>query len=210
MSAPQMNDGQGPEAGPMRQSVQTRARLQKARMVRLVLGPDGRPGIDLSSRGSGRSQYVEADRAVLVAALSQKGLGKLFRGKAAALSTKEVNDLIDDAARRLEDRIVELCGLARRSADAVLGLEPVLELLQAGKAQVVVRAKDLSERSADRLAEGVTRAGAVQVVLSEKAEIGRKLGRADLGVVAIRPSTLAERLAVEAARLSGLLGASEV
>lgn len=211
MTEPHQKAELAPRApGPIRQSVSTKDRLAKARMVRLVLSPEGKPGIDLASRGPGRGQYVEADRAVLRHALSQKGLGKIYRGKAKALSVKEIEDLIDEAVRRLEDRIIELCGLARRSGDVVLGLEPVVAMLEAGKVQVVVQAADLSQRSTERLAPALARAGARRVVLSDKAEIGRKLGRVDLGVVAIRPSTLAERLAVEAERHQGLMGASEV
>jgi ribosomal protein L7Ae-like RNA K-turn-binding protein len=200
-----------PRDAAVRQSAWTKSRAAKAGLIRLVLSPEGRPGLDLSAKGGGRGLSLEADRAVIFEALSPKGAPKLFKGKSKGLGKDEIEALIADAIARLEGRILELCGLARRAGELIMGLDPVLEALQTMPKLVVVTAGDLSERSSHKLFEALAQSPqATQVVLSTKTEIGTRTGRVDVGVVAIRPSSLAERVAVEVERRRGLMGTSEV
>jgi predicted RNA-binding protein YlxR (DUF448 family) len=173
-------------------------------MLRLVLGPDQIPFVDLLGRAPGRGVYVEAERAVLAEALSKKGLGRTFKGLAKELSPEEVEALIEGTVARLEDRVLELMTLARRAGVAELGRDASFRLFaQDREGTVAIIAKDISARSEGDVAGAVSPKIAV-VQAGDKATIGARLGREDVGVVGIAPSVLSERIRIEGARLSGL------
>jgi hypothetical protein len=188
----------------MRRSAITRARASKETMLRLVLGPDRIPFVDLLGRAPGRGTYVEADRAVFEEALSKKGLGRLFKGQAAELSAEAIAELIAGTAARLEERIVELCGLARRAGKLEIGMEATKRLAAEGReGTVIVAAKDISARSEGELPSAEPSVAVVRA--GTKVTLGKQLGREDVGVVGISPSVLSERIRIEGARLSALV-----
>ena len=238
----------------VRQCVVSRERRPKHELVRLVLGPDGQVAIDLLDKAPGRGVYVRSDRATLRKALSKKGIGRTFRGRAQPLSPEALESVVDDAVQRLDRRIVELVSIARRAQVAAVGMDAVLAALDnEPPATVVLFAADVSERSMrrvrshgrgglvpqadtggsvppedalgmngeqsranrDRAADGDEGAGTEGgsgrhfiFVAADKADFGSKLGRKDVGVVAIRPSALATRIVAEALRRDGLGGSS--
>ena len=195
-----------------RTCVVTRDRLPKEGLVRLVLDPEGAVGIDLLDRAPGRGVYVRADRATVARALSPKGIGKTFRGRARSMTPDQVEALLEETVARLEDRLVELVSIARRAQTAAVGMDAVLEALGRNPpAPVVLATRDVSERSLRRVKSGIQNGGrepsstTIVVPLTvSKADLGSKLGRKDTGVVAIRPSALASRIVAEAARRDGL------
>ena len=189
----------------VRQCVVSRQRLPKAALVRLVLDGEGTAGIDLLDRAPGRGVYVQADRATLTKALSGKGIGRTFRGRARPMTPEQVERLLDDAVERLEHRIVELVTIARRAQVAALGMDAVLlALSETPPAPVVVTAGDVSERSRRRVWENAGPTTRFVELTIDKMDFGSKLGRRDVGVVAIRPSALATRIVAEAGRREGL------
>ena len=188
-----------------RQCVVTRTRRPKDELVRLVLDPEGQVAIDLLDRAPGRGVYVWADRGALIKALSGKGIGRTFRGRARPLSPEAVEALLDSTVERLEHRLVELVAVARRAGVAALGMDLVLEALGNNPpAPVVLTTRDLSERSLRRVSEHAGARTRFIGLAVDKADFGSKLGRSDVGVVAIRPSALAIRIVAEAARRDGL------
>src|SRR5262245_54795779 len=190
---------------PMRRSAMTRTRAEKPTMLRLVLGPDGAVFVDLLGRGPGRGTYVEADRAILEEALSPKGLGRIFKGKASELGAEARARLIVQTIEQLEERIIELVTLARRAGQLEIGMDATIRLCREDRAgTVVVAAKDISARSEEQLPSGgdpnvaVFRAGT-------KATLGARLGKDEVGVVGVRPSALSERIRIEGVRFQGLV-----
>ncbi len=192
------------ERGPTRQCAWTRQRAPKESLVRLVLDPEGRPWADIGAKAPGRGVYVCPDRNILREALSPKGLGRMFRGQAKTLGV-DPEVWLDTLADNLAERILDLVGIARRANELVFGMDSVLGLVQSGLAGgVVVTAADFAERSERRIAEALDYIPGSQrpawVVVGNKMDLGARLGRDDIGVVAIRPSVLAERVKVEARR----------
>ncbi len=180
--------------------------------MRLVVAPDGRVAIDLLDRAPGRGVYVQAERAAVLKAVGPKGIGRAFKGRAKPLSPDAAAALVDDAVRRLGDRLVELVGIARRAQVAAVGMDAVLDALsETPPAPVLLTTQDVSERSRQRVLSGIqsvegadpTTTTVVPLTIN-KADLGSKLGRRDVGVVAIRPSALALRIVAEAARRDGL------
>src|SRR5687767_2720275 len=119
---------QNHDEGPRRWCAMTRARANKAELFRLALDPNGKPFVDLLARAPGRGVYVSP--ASLRDALQSKGLDRVFKGKAKKLSPEEIEAVVNETIRRLEARIVELVGLARRAGVAELGMDAVLRSLE--------------------------------------------------------------------------------
>jgi ribosomal protein L7Ae-like RNA K-turn-binding protein len=162
------------------------------------------PFVDILGRAPGRGVYVSPDSELLAEALSERGLAKAFKNQAARLDEAGVARLIADTRARLEDRILELVSLARRAGKVEIGMDAVLRAA-AGQPDtvVIVAAKDLSERSE----RSIPQAKAV-IRISDKATLGVRLGRDEVGIVAIRPSVFTERVECEAERLRAVSSTS--
>lgn len=182
---------------PSRRCVATRTSAPKDTLLRLVLGPDGAPLVDLLGRAPGRGVYVRPERAAFEEALSPRGLARAFKGAARPLGDEELAALVESTVARLEARVLELLTLARRAGKIEIGMDAALRAAsQEGPGTVFVTAKDLSERSARALP-----AEARVVAVADKATIGARLGREEVGIVAVRPSVFTERISGEAERL---------
>lgn len=172
---------------------------ERRRMVRFVLGPDGRVVPDVDGRLPGRGVWVFADRTALSRACARSTFARAFRQPVDVPA-----DLCENIERLLRRRAVELVGLANRAGEAVFGFEKCRQWLTARRGAVLLAASDgsLSERSRLR---GF--AGEVTVVdVLTAAELGRAIGRAEVVHGVVAAGRLAVRLSVEAARLTGVLG----
>ncbi len=106
-------------------------------------------------------------------------------------------------------RIGEVLGLARRAGQAVAGFQKAREWLRTGRAGLVIQASDGSEGERRRLfsaagAKAGDDAGVPAVAPLRAAALGRVFGRDHVVHVAVATGRLAEALATEAARLTGL------
>lgn len=184
---------------PERRSVVSRVRAPKPSLLRLVLGPDKRPFVDVIGRAPGRATYVKPDCAELLEALSPKGVARAFKGMAVALDAPALETVVDDTIRRIEERILELVSLARRARRVEIGMDAMQRSAQDGSAVMLIAARDLSERSDRALPAGLP-----IVRVANKQLLGSRLGRQEVGVLAVLESVFKDRLAWEAERLSGL------
>lgn len=206
MSAAAVEAGQGPT----RQCAVTRKRAEKRSLVRLALDPDGRPFVDVRGLAPGRGVYVSPEE--LREALSQRGLQRVFRGRARVLAAEEVEGLLADAQARMEQRLLELLGLARRTGQLALGMEATLaEIARRPREVVVLSATDLSARSAARVAEALDAAPEARAVrASTVAALGRALGRDVVGVIAVWHPKIGASVLDEGARIEALSGTGAV
>jgi uncharacterized protein len=189
---------------PTRRCVATKARADKATLLRLVLGPEGSPFFDVLGRAPGRGVHLSPERATVLEALSPRGLARAFKGEAKVLSDEAITLVIADTERRLEARILELIALARRAGKVEIGMDAAGRAARIdGENGLIVEARDLSERSERSLEDSVPE-GTRVVRVSSKAALGAKLGREDVGIVAIRPSVFQGRIRDEVQRLSAL------
>ncbi len=129
---------------PMRQCVVTRERVPQRALLRLALGPSGEGYVDVLGRAPGRGVYVTCDPEVLRQALSPKGLGRAFRGRAKPVDKETIEDMLQEAVTRLESRLLEMAGIARRAGLLELGMDCVLRAISApgSKPWLVVTAAD--------------------------------------------------------------------
>ena len=200
-ASPGAHDPARPPSVPRRRCALTRVEAPKPALLRVVLAPDGRPVFDVMGRAPGRGLYVAPDRETVRAALAPKGLQRLFRGRASALSPEAVEVVLDDTGRRLEARIADHVRFARRAGAVVWGIEEVVAA--AADLGVVVRAADASPRSARELAPLEAR-GVPHVVHGDKRILGEILGKTEVAALGVRPSVFVERILWDGERLRRL------
>jgi predicted RNA-binding protein YlxR (DUF448 family)/ribosomal protein L7Ae-like RNA K-turn-binding protein len=191
-----------PETGPLRRCIVTRERLPKERMIRFVVGPDRTVVPDLAATLPGRGIWLSALGDVIETARAQGRLGRAF-ARAARGPVIVPPDLPAVLEVALVRRIGELLGLARRAGQAVAGFDKAREWLRTGRGRLILQASDGSAAERARFLSGAGDSVAVWAPLSAAA-LGRVFGRDHVVHAAIAPGRLAERLAIEAERLSGL------
>jgi len=200
-----------PETGPLRRCIVTRAQLPKERMIRFVLGPDRQLVPDLAGRLPGRGMWLSASGDVLEGdgAKGDKAKGEQGRQLARAFAraargpVSVPSDLSVVLQAALIRRIGELLGLARRAGQAMAGFEKARDWVRAGKAALIVQARDGSEAERLRFLSG-TGSDVSVIDPLDAAALGRVFGRDHVVHVAIQPGRLAEALIVEAHRLAGI------
>jgi hypothetical protein len=175
----------------------------KVELIRFVAGPDGTVVPDLAGRLPGRGLWLSPRRDYLERACARN----LF-ARAAKAPLSVPADLPARVEKLLSRRCLELIGLAKRAGQAVSGFERVTSRLASGGVAMLLAAVDTAEDGRRKLrAAARAQDSAPQVVeMFTAEELGRALGQAARAHVAIAPGGFAERLAVEAARLSGLRG----
>jgi hypothetical protein len=185
-----------PETGPLRRCAVTRERLAKERMVRFVVSPDGALVPDLAARLPGRGIWLSARGDVIETARTRGAFSKAARRPVTVPS-----DLLCGLQNALARRIGEHLGLARRAGQAVAGFSKAREWLAKGDVALVVQASDGSAEERARFLGGWT--GPVVTPL-DAAALGAVFGRDHTVHVALAEGRLAERIAAEAERLTGL------
>jgi len=184
------------DAGSQRRCIVSNVAKPPSEMIRFVIGPDDSVVPDLSERLPGRGIWLSADRISIKTACDRK----LFNR--AARRPVKVDDRL---AERVEGLLVRQCtdllGLARRAGQAVSGFVKVRDWLQHKRAVLLFAATDGAMDSRSKLRRIACDIPVVAVL--DAAELGVAFGRDRAVHVAVASGGLADRLAREAARLSG-------
>ncbi|MGC9269323.1 RNA-binding protein [Acidiphilium sp.] len=192
----QVDDDPADHVGPLRRCLVTREHLPRESMLRFVVGPGDALVFDVAATLPGRGLWLSARRDVIEMASKRGVFSKAARKR---LITPE--RLAERVEHVLENRIVELLGLARRAGAAVGGFEKVKERLGAGQCVLLVAASDGSESEQAR----VRGHHAVPVVRPLPAQrLGAVFGRDRTVHVAIGPGKLAGMIEIEANKLAGV------
>lgn len=197
-----IEDDAADHVGPLRRCLVTRERLAREAMLRFVAGPGDALVFDAVATLPGRGMWLSARRDVIDMALKR---GVFSRVAGRRLVTPE--RLADRVCGVVENRIVELLGLARRAGAAIGGFEKVKERLVAGQCALLVEASDGSEAEQDRLVQHRQ----VAVVRPLPAlRLGAVFGRDRTVHVAIGPGRLAAMIETEAIRLASLTAGAAI
>jgi len=182
-----------PEKGPLRRCIVTRESLPKEEMLRFVVGPDQALVPDRAGRLPGRGMSLKAAPGVLETALKK---GSFHRAAKAQVKWPENFPVM--LAAMLEQRLMDMLGMARRAGQSVAGWQKVREWLVAGRVGLLVEATDGSPAERARLIGG----SQLPVILALPSEtLGRVFGRGGAVHVAVAKGRLAESISREAARL---------
>lgn len=177
----------------------TREHAPKPALLRIVLDPEGRPAIDVLGRAPGRGAYVLPDRDLVETALT-RGFGRLFKGQGQALDAESAGRTLSLTEMRLAQRLADHIRFARRAGALVWG---VAEVAADPEVALVVRAEDLSPRSAETLA-AMDRPGLVHRVWGTKQVLGEILGKSEVAALGVRASVFVERILWDGERLRRL------
>jgi len=198
--APDSLDGSRADARERRDIVSDEV-LPEHRLLRFVAGPDGVVVPDVAAKLPGRGLWVEASRQAIAKAVEKK----LF-SRAAKTQVTATTDLADRAEKALVTRMLGDLGIARRSGALVLGFDNVLRALEGAKPpKVLIEAFDGAADGKRKLYAAAHRMELNCVVIESltSAELGLALGRENVIHAAVQPGGLAERLILDAERLSG-------
>jgi uncharacterized protein len=177
--------------------------MPEHRLIRFVAAPDGEIVPDAAAKLPGRGLWVEATRKAIATAVEKK----LF-ARAAKAQVQASADLADRAEKALLTRLLGDLGLARRSGTLVLGFDNVLRALDGPKVPptLLVEATDGSGDGKRKLYNAAYARGLKPAVVEclTSAELGLALGRENVIHAAVLPGGLAERVTLDAQRLSAL------
>ncbi len=182
---------------PRRRCYVTRRVADKGELIRFVVGPGGTVLADVAGTLPGRGLWLSADRAVVDTACAKTLFAKGFRS-----SVKVGDDLGDRIEAMLARRCLDFLGLARRAGNLVAGFEKVSSMVAAGQCGVLVVASDAGADGPRKLA-GWSGVRWPLVNSFSAAELSAALGREHAVYVALKKGKMADRFAVEAARLAG-------
>jgi predicted RNA-binding protein YlxR (DUF448 family)/ribosomal protein L30E len=175
--------------------------MPDSRLIRFVAGPDGVVVPDVAAKLPGRGLWVAASKAAIATAVEKK----LF-SRAAKAQVTATADLGERAERALVTRILGDLGIARRSGSLVLGFDNVLRALGGPKPpKVLIEAFDGAADGKRKLYAAAHRLELNCAVIESltSAELGLALGRENVIHAAVQPGGFAERLTLDAERLSG-------
>lgn len=186
--------------GPLRTCIVSRVQKPPEELIRFVAGPDGALVPDLARRLPGRGVWVEATRAAVAEAVRRKAFA---RGLKQQVSVPP--DLAGLVERLLAKRLAEAVSIANKAGLLVAGFAKVEELIEAGRAVVLIHA---AEAAADGVAKLDRKFKALLGQEAALAAILRELGNADLSLAMGRPNVIhaaaaeggASRRLIEAAR----------
>ena len=180
---------------PHRRCILTGTVMPTTQLIRFVVGPDGGIVADVAGELPGRGLWLSASREVIDTACA-KGLF----AKAARRPVSVAADLAARTEAVLARRCLDLLGLARRAGGAAVGFEQVRGRIRAGKAAILIVARDGSKDSRSRIKK--VGGGLPAIELFGSAELSLALGRENVVHAALAPGKLADRLVAEAARLA--------
>ncbi len=181
-------------AEPVRRCIATGVAAPRRHLLRFVLSPDGAVTPDLAGRLPGRGAWVTPSIEALAEAVKKKLFNRAFSAPASV-----PGDLPALVERLLVQRMVDALGLARRAGQAVSGAEKVAEFAAAGRARMLLLARDAG---ADARRRAPRNLALVDVLSAE--EIGRAFARDRAVHAAVGAGELGRRLMDDSRRLTGL------
>jgi predicted RNA-binding protein YlxR (DUF448 family) len=130
------------QARPQRTCVACKTPKDKGELIRVVKTLSSSIEIDLYKKLPGRGAYICPDRNCIEKALKKKILAHAFREDVIIPDTE---DFFKTLKNRLEEKILSLLGISRRSGKLVSGTENVLREVERGNVSLIILANDIPE-----------------------------------------------------------------
>lgn len=176
--------------------------LPDALLLRFVSDPDGRVIPDVASKLPGRGLWVKADREAIDTAIQRNAFARAAHG-AVTVAT----DLVERTEDQLIHRMLSDIGLACRAGQTVFGFDNVVRAMGSRTApRLLLEARDGSPEGRRKILSAARAKGVEPAILEcfSSRELSLALGRENVVHAALKSGRLAERLIVDAGRLSGL------
>lgn len=176
--------------------------LPEDRLVRFVVSPDGDVVPDLDGKLPGRGLWLTVDHASFAKAIAKNDFSKAAKAK-----VKVAPDLAAHVERLLVARLQADLGMARRAGLLDAGFDQVTRALDKKVAPVLFFQAADSAEDGRRKVTAALRARELEgemIGILTREELSLALGKENVVHAAIRPSTLADRLILNAKRLASL------
>jgi predicted RNA-binding protein YlxR (DUF448 family) len=190
------------EVGSLRQCAVSRTHKAPEDLLRFVAGPDGGIVPDLARRLPGRGVWVDATRTSVAAAVRQKAFARSL--KRAVTVPDDLPGLVD---RLLAKRLAEAISIANKAGLLVAGFTKVEQLIEEGRADVLIHAADAAADGVaklDRKFKALREAGEADgkiVAELASAELSLATGRTNVIHAAAAEGGASQRIVQEAVRL---------
>jgi predicted RNA-binding protein YlxR (DUF448 family) len=194
--------GRQDRTAPVRLCAVTRVQHPVERLVRFVPAPDGTIVPDLARRLPGRGVWVEARRETVTAAVRRKAFARSLRRQVAV-----PEDLADQVERLMTRRLSEAISLANKAGLLVTGFAKVEQLIEDGRAVVLIHAADGAPDGVEKLSRkfravaGAERAEHAIVTELTGLQLDLAIGRSNVVHAAASGDGAAQRIVQEAGRL---------
>jgi hypothetical protein len=171
-----------------------RQTFRQEKLLRFVLGPDGRVLVDYRGKLPGRGAYTCLDPGCIKLAVARKQFARAFK---TSIMTVSYEDMISSL----------LLGMARKSSNAVSGSNAVLTALSGREFLFLIFiATDVSAEIGTKIENKASYKRVPCYRLFNKNLMGKLMGRSERSVVAIRNELLAESIKAELCRLESFAG----
>lgn len=178
-----------------RMCIVTREVMDEAQLIRLVRGPDGGVVPDLNRKLPGRGVWVGLSRARVAEAVKRKAFVRgLGEGSAAA------EDLPDQIGGLLRKAALAYISLAKKAGEAVAGAVKVEEMLAAGRARLVIHAREAAQNGRQKI-DNLSGTGVETMGFFTSSELDLAFGRTNVIHAAVAKGGLAEKLLQAARRM---------
>jgi len=170
---------------PKRTCVGCRESIEKSKLLRFVLAPDGTVVPDLMNKLPGRGAYTCMKASCIGKACERNQFPRAFRENIPAV---HADDLQAWVTRSMEDRIASYLALANKAGKVVSGSDMVAEMLKKNTPikKLVLLAADISEDIGNRLRGLADLHGVGHVTLFTKDRFGELLGKGLRSAVAVQ------------------------
>lgn len=187
--------------GRARKCIVTGEVRSEAQLIRFVVSPDGEVVPDVAVKLPGRGIWLSADRKSLETAIAKNAFSK-----AAKAAVKPAANIADTVVRQLVVRMQGDLGIARKAGNIVMGFDSVMRAFDTKQPpKLLVEAADGADDGHRKLVGAARSRGLDFAVIAALTieEMSLALGRGNVIHAALKPGPLAERLIVDAGRLSG-------
>lgn len=175
-------------------------------LVRYVLAPDGAVLVDYRNKLPGRGAYTCFDQQCLAAAVSRRQFSRTFKQKEVRADAVELGEAV---ANEIRQKILNLVGMARKSASIVTGSNMVLGAMGVeGAIGFVLLAEDVSAGIAEKVEGSANAKGIACWRLLDKESLGKIVGKEERSVVALKAGSLTDAIMAELIRYKKIAGES--
>ena len=189
--------------GPQRTCISCRQSKKPEQLIRYVVAPDGELMVDYRQRLPGRGAYTCIDLECLKNAVERKQFQRSFRGRCREASFDFLSAALTQA---LEQKIVNLLGMGRKSGQVISGSNAVIAALrQDSGLSLVIIAHNISTAIAEKIEVLSARHQVNCSQLFSKDLLGQILGKGERSVVAVQAGALADAILIELQRYTQLV-----
>ena len=167
----------------------------KKQLIRYVVAPNGEILVDYRQRLPGRGSYTCPTLDCLQGAIKNNAFVRSYKGKCSVATYTELHRQLKVA---IDQKIIGLIGMARKSGQITAGTNAVIEKLRKSKSlALVIMAEDISGSIGSKIDGLVQKNKIYGVRLYTKQAIGQLLGKEERSAIAIPAGKLASSMLVE-------------